>query len=76
MASQIQQANIQEVLRLAVVKGSIEQAIDEFDDPLSDEEKNFLRSISPTELDSLRSLEIRLKSVHQSTKGVWAGAIW
>lgn len=72
----VQEANIREVLRLAVGKGSIQQAIDEFDDPLSDEEKNFLKSITPEEFKALTDVELRLKKIHQSTKGIWGGVVW
>jgi hypothetical protein len=72
----VQEANIREVLRAAVVKGSVQQAIDEFDDPLSDEEKTFLKSITSEELKALRELELRLKKIHESTKGIWGGVVW
>ncbi|WP_445487858.1 hypothetical protein [Rhodopseudomonas sp. RCAM05734] len=76
-AAAVQEANIREVLSIAISKNqTIQQAISNYADPLSQQEKDLLLSITPAELSALRDIETKIKSAHQSTRGVWAGAIW
>lgn len=77
MPAQIDQQTVREILALAVSKNiSIQQAIASYAEPINDQEKSVLLSITDTELNGLRDIEQKLKAVHQTTRSVWAGAIW
>ena len=76
--TQVDQNVIRDVLRRAIVlePPSIETAIQNYPDPLTDQERQVLEAITPDELNALVDIEKKIKDAHKSTKSVWAGAIW
>ena len=77
MALPIQEANVRAVLSIAVSQNkSMQQAVDNYADPLTEQERKLLLSISPDELKALREIELKIKAVTQSSRSIWGGVVW